>query len=785
MSLVLSNTNNQNLFFNKIHKFLPNELTSDQNKLKNFDKNVEETITNFLIGKGLLGKGQSLENVNKEQLVCATDIVFIPLIEEVNRDGWNESLDLISRVFGGRLFNHDEYVDMDLGQTIENALKQREAIVQQTQSLHQNGTVAGNEEVSTLFLERLYDSNLNQELTDLIDDFELLDDLDSSNSKLGVMIDGLMEDKKWAEQVSEEISSVIQLMEDDDDIGEILEEDEFHELIGSVLNKASIIDDEAERKAFILSELKCIILASDIFIEELFESSFEKGLTIREKFIKSLSEDSMLVDNLKDLSKHYETVLNIAGNPKTDVFNKLQEKRKHVLGIKDEFVREKILAVIDTISVAYLFVEAFREDCDQHPKEFMELLTNIINYRNPNHRILFVEHLLKKFYTEKVNESSRTKLVTGLKQCSSNKKIIPTMLLSSLKDVSVSEIKKIVDTLCISADKKKQKDMNSCLHTIVGSWLKPNDTIQIFKVIVKKLQNVQSKKEKEQVILSNLNAVKALIDTKQHQRLTGCGDDTDFLKILQGEFEKTFDVSSIDDFQIKYMDTIGKFRIPTAIYTLHSSLKKLENKELPLDYYNGFVRSLLTNDFYKNRYDTSQNKHLQIVFGGNEALFNKWKEGASFESDNAKVVDTDDPEDILLCGTEVIGSCFHVDSSNTWGELGNYQYLLAYLLNGQVRMVAVKDPITNKLQSRCIIRILYDEKNKRPVLFQERLYGYKGDENLLNEMCEKRAKELGVPLVRSSTIDGSVKLHNYDSFYPQDFVDSCKFSIVGKQWKLG
>lgn len=102
------------------------------------------------------------------------------------------------------------------------------------------------------------------------------------------------------------------------------------------------------------------------------------------------------------------------------------------------------------------------------------------------------------------------------------------------------------------------------------------------------------------------------------------------------------------------------------------------------------------------------------------------------------VVETDDPYDLALCGTEVPGSCQRID-----GSFHN-QGLLGYLKDGKNRLVAIKNKKSGKIVARCIIRLALEK-----VLFVERIYPQPTSTvmtNALKEMCIRKAKQLGVPL---------------------------------------
>ncbi len=110
------------------------------------------------------------------------------------------------------------------------------------------------------------------------------------------------------------------------------------------------------------------------------------------------------------------------------------------------------------------------------------------------------------------------------------------------------------------------------------------------------------------------------------------------------------------------------------------------------------------------------------------------------------VVDTDDPCDLLLCGTEVYGSCQRVDAEAKYNIC-----LLAYLLDGKNRLIAVKNK-EGEIIARCILRLLLTKETKQPVLFQERLYVNNNNQDaqaLVEAMCKRRAKALKLPLVKA------------------------------------
>lgn len=119
---------------------------------------------------------------------------------------------------------------------------------------------------------------------------------------------------------------------------------------------------------------------------------------------------------------------------------------------------------------------------------------------------------------------------------------------------------------------------------------------------------------------------------------------------------------------------------------------------------------------------------------------------------------TDDPNDLLLIGTEIPDSCQNVNFLPAYNKC-----LLGYILDGKNLAAVVKDE-SKRIGARCILRLLWDNEKNKPALFKERDYinpGYQNAIPLLNELCKNKAKSLGLDLYfkpdRTST-NGTTKL---------------------------
>lgn len=118
----------------------------------------------------------------------------------------------------------------------------------------------------------------------------------------------------------------------------------------------------------------------------------------------------------------------------------------------------------------------------------------------------------------------------------------------------------------------------------------------------------------------------------------------------------------------------------------------------------------------------------------------------SVTQQNCRIVETDDPIDILLCGTEVM-TCqrIHGDPNLNCGLLGYF--------DGKTRLLGVKNEENGTIISRCIEKILFDS-DSNPVLYLEPIYSQPLNESqrdfhakLLLNAAKLKADKMGIPLV--------------------------------------
>lgn len=142
--------------------------------------------------------------------------------------------------------------------------------------------------------------------------------------------------------------------------------------------------------------------------------------------------------------------------------------------------------------------------------------------------------------------------------------------------------------------------------------------------------------------------------------------------------------------------------------------------------------------------------------------------------ENWTIEDTDNPQDLILCGTEVIGSCQRVN-----GNIELTKCLPAYLIDGKNRILVIKDN-TGKIRCRAILRILWDNKKSKQVLYMEKIYPQVVQEEFalaLNKFAVSRARALNLPLLTHyfepyNRYDGSIR--SLGGPAPFEYVDALK-----------
>ncbi|MGM0439617.1 MAG: hypothetical protein ACQEP8_00700 [Chlamydiota bacterium] len=329
-------------------------------------------------------------------------------------------------------------------------------------------------------------------------------------------------------------------------------------------------------------------------------------------------------------------------------------------------------------------------------------------------------------------------------------RLLPAMLLSSLEIEGVEGCQDFWEQVVIPA-KHDFKNKNNSLILIsalkalaVTTVLSSHEKSSLIQLVLEEREGQVHDKSQ---ILKTLKALIALMHSGEVKGLLNHpqkGLESYVLEMLNAKFQPT-----IPDFKDKFNDTFGNFRDRTALMIFHANLKHGDRQAL--NDLNLFVNSVAGGYFHDLRYDKSKSSHLALIFEGRPQLEAEWRKGACYDYQKWQVVDTDDPQDLLMSTTEVGNSCQSVHNAPR-----SSQFLLGYLLNGQNRMIAAKDS-SGRIVARHFLRLLWDNKTKQPLLFLEKEYNVghvqQGLREELLKMARQRSQDLKIPLI-SNAIPG-------------------------------
>ena len=131
------------------------------------------------------------------------------------------------------------------------------------------------------------------------------------------------------------------------------------------------------------------------------------------------------------------------------------------------------------------------------------------------------------------------------------------------------------------------------------------------------------------------------------------------------------------------------------------------------------------------------------------------------------IVDTDHFWSLFMAGTDIEGSCQAVDGTPSLNKC-----LMAYVMDGKNRMLAIQNA-AGVTVARCILRLLWDSQNDRPVLFLEEIYPDTIRRDLYDALVKLallRAEKLNVTLVTLESTDASYQYEGEITALGNEFV---------------
>ena len=289
-----------------------------------------------------------------------------------------------------------------------------------------------------------------------------------------------------------------------------------------------------------------------------------------------------------------------------------------------------------------------------------------------------------------------------------------------------------------SKNKRRESDLRKALAHLAeieqneGNEEKKANLIQ--KFLVKQLKE-QLPEELAKVNTSNLDYINVV---KVHAALFKKAAEEELLKIKAGDEDRKRNLLQKDIIDLYRSQQASLSQRLNQLVKIQTKLNELDRGVEFLNDINGMVKAL-----------TSQKQ--------------------SFEG--YTMVNTDKFDLMLLCGTQVQGSCQRID-----GDPDLNKCLLAYLMDGKHRLLAIKDR-DGKIVARSIFRLLWDAQQKRPSLMLEPVYSNVPDDSLtkaLGAFAKDQAKRLGLDCYVPWG-QGDAQLESFGSGEaPWEYVDSAK-----------
>lgn len=202
---------------------------------------------------------------------------------------------------------------------------------------------------------------------------------------------------------------------------------------------------------------------------------------------------------------------------------------------------------------------------------------------------------------------------------------------------------------------------------------------------------------------------------------------------------------------------LSSWRQPEALIVhaqnIRSNLDEVDGQEAVLNALDRFADSAVWPQeglarFRALRYSTNESAHLADIEKLAPEAYAQWKRPVALEASAhpLPVEDTDNPEDLLLCGTDV-ASCQSVEEDTQYSKA-----LMGYVIDGKYRMLVLRAH-DGTIAARRMVRLLLDEAAGQPVLYVEKLYANTGmqadgpEDQALMQLARRKADAMGCALV--------------------------------------
>lgn len=274
------------------------------------------------------------------------------------------------------------------------------------------------------------------------------------------------------------------------------------------------------------------------------------------------------------------------------------------------------------------------------------------------------------------------------------------------------------------------------------------------------LRQLLLKQENKKAMMDALHMFSSIAQANPHLFDTITQDDLTAEKlasILIQDFQEHGLIPKADSTPFEIAKTFFDFRNPGAFFSYISNFKK---DSLMKDSLCRLITGLLNKTFLSDRHQG--NSHREYL---TQDQLIAWETALPKEK---QAEDTEEVEDLLLCGTEVTGSCQRID-----GDISFTKCLLGYVLDGKIRVLAIKNH-HNQIIARAIIKIVLTEDNQ-PALFLEKLYGPSSHISNIEDLARKKALSMGVPLFSQGE---STRLCSIGNIAPFEYEDASEVGGV-------
>lgn len=205
---------------------------------------------------------------------------------------------------------------------------------------------------------------------------------------------------------------------------------------------------------------------------------------------------------------------------------------------------------------------------------------------------------------------------------------------------------------------------------------------------------------------------------------------------------KPFDYKGFFEIKICRDRHINPALLPRLAYYLQGGQGEIAEAESAMDQLQNSIiklceRKIAIEEFLK---EVSALSNLPAVFLNDLKALEQGEMAGKYV-----IMESHDACDLFLLGSEVKGSCLSVE-----GDSANNKCLMSYLMNGEVKAIAVKEKEEGKMKARSILRLMWDEKQQTPVILLERIYPVGADgaiEEAIVKWALEKARAMKIPVV--------------------------------------